>query len=188
MNRTARWLSIAAHPFVMVGVLVGTAAGEWQERGDALRSVAVVVVFTIAPLIVLMIRQVRRGAWENADASNPRNRPILFLVGGVALVSLLAYLMFLRPAPFMVRGVAATLAMVGVCATATRWIKVSLHMAFAALAATALALMGTAVGYMLVLVLPALAWSRLALGRHTRPEIAAGALIGGAAGAAIYLL
>ena len=51
----------------------------------------------------------------------------------------------------MVRGVVATLGMMAVCGLATRWIKVSLHMAFAALAGTALVLMRAPVGYALLL-------------------------------------
>ena len=60
--------------------------------------------------------------------------------------------------------------MMAVSAAATRWIKVSLHMAFAALAATALALMRSPIGYALLLALPALGWSRLVLQRHTPLE------------------
>ena len=56
-----------------------------------------------------MWRQVRRGRWQNADASNRAERPILYIVGGIALVALLAYLLLLRPQSFMVRGVVATL-------------------------------------------------------------------------------
>jgi hypothetical protein len=186
VTRLARWLSILFHPFVMVGGMVGTAASARQTRGEAARSVGIVVLFTIVPLAVLMIRQVRRGAWENVDASNRQERPILYLVGAVALVSLLAYLIVLRPQSFMVRGVVAAFGMLAVCAATTRWIKVSLHMAFAALAATTLALMGSIVGYALVLGLPALAWARLALSRHTRLELALGALAGVAAGAALH--
>ena len=152
-----------------------------------MRSVAIVALFTIVPLAVLMWRQVRRGRWENADASNRAERPILYIVGGIALVALLAYLLLVRSQSFMVRGVVATLGMMAVCAAATRWIKVSLHMAFATLAATALALMRSPVGYVLLLALPALAWSRLTLERHTPLEVALGTIIGAGAGAAIPL-
>ncbi|HKY22907.1 MAG TPA: hypothetical protein VJM31_16960 [Vicinamibacterales bacterium] len=181
----ARWLSIIAHPFVMVGVMVGTAAAARQSRAAAVRSVTLVVLFTVVPLAVLMIRQVRRGAWENVDASNRRERPMLYFVMAVALVVLLAYVMVLPSQSFMVRGVAATMGMLAVCAVATRWIKVSLHMAFAALAATTLALMGSNVGYLLVFVLPALAWSRLVLKRHSRLELGLGTFAGVVAGIAI---
>jgi membrane-associated phospholipid phosphatase len=184
----ARWLSSMFHPFVMVGVMVGAAAAARQTAGEAARSVAIVAAFTIVPLAILMWRQVRRGTWENADASNRADRPILYIVGGLALVALLAYLLVLRPQSFMVRGVLATLGMMAVCAAATPWIKVSLHLAFATLAATALALMRSPIGYALLLALPAIAWSRLNLHRHTALEVALGAIIGAGAGAAIHYL
>jgi membrane-associated phospholipid phosphatase len=184
----ARWLSIVFHPFAMVSVMVGGAVAARQTQGEALRSVGVVVLFTIVPLAVLMWHQVRRGKWENADASNRAERPILYVVFGVALVALLTYLLLIRSQSFMVRGVAATLGMLAVCAFATRWIKVSLHMAFAALAATALALMRSPVGYVLLLALPPLLWSRLTLQRHTALEVILGAMIGAGAGAAIHYL
>ena len=87
----ARWLSIVFHPFVMVGVMVGAAAAARQTAGEAVRSVGTVVLFTIVPLAVLMWRQVRRGQWENVDASNRGERPILYVVGGAGVVALLAY-------------------------------------------------------------------------------------------------
>jgi len=184
----ARWLSIALHPFVMVGVMVGTAAAARQTAGEALKSVATVLVFTVVPLLALMIRQVRRGAWENVDASNRAERPLLYLVGGAALVALLGYVLMVQPPTFMVRGVVASLSMMAVCAVATRWIKVSLHMAFAALVGTVLTLMGSVVGYAIVAAIPILAWARMRLGRHTPPEIAIGVLIGGVSGVGLLYL
>jgi hypothetical protein len=184
----ARWLSIVFHPFVMVGVMVGVAAAGRQTRGEAVRSVGLVMLSTIAPLAVLMWRQVRRGKWENADASNRAERPVLYIVGGIGLVTLLAYLLLVRPQSFMLRGVVATCCMMAVCAAATRWVKVSLHMAFAAFAAIALALARSPVGYLLLLALPAILWSRLTLQRHTPLEVALGTLLGGGAGAAMHYL
>ena len=172
----------------MIGVMVGAAAASRQSAGDAVQSVGIVAILSIVPLAVLMWRQVRRGEWENADASNRAERPILYLVGGIAVVTLLVYLLVLRPQSFMVRGVVATLGMFAVCGIATRWIKVSLHMAFAALAATALALMRAPLGYLLLAALPAIVWSRLALGRHTPLELTVGTIIGAGTGAAIHYL
>jgi hypothetical protein len=50
----ARWLSIIFHPFVMVAVMVGTAAAARQTAGEALRSVAIVALFTMVPLMIAM--------------------------------------------------------------------------------------------------------------------------------------
>ena len=90
----ARWLSIAFHPFVMVGIMVGTAAVARQTAGDAVRSVAIVALFTVIPLFILMVRQVRRGEWDNVDASNRGERPILYFVGGAAVIALLVYVWY----------------------------------------------------------------------------------------------
>jgi hypothetical protein len=184
----ARWLSTVFHPFVMIGLMVGVAAAARQTAGEAVRSIGTVVLFTIVPMGVLMWRQVRRGSWENADASNRAERPILYVVGGVGVFALLVYLVLVRQQSFMVRGVVVTLGMMAVCAVATRWIKVSLHMAFAALVAAVLALMRSPIGYVLLLALPALVWSRLVLRRHTSAEVALGGIIGAVAGAAMYYL
>ena len=185
---TARWVSIVFHPFVMVAIMAGLAAASRQSAEDTLRSMGVVVLFTILPIAVLMRRQVRGGGWENSDASNRAERPILYVVGGVALAALLTYLAILRPQSFLMRGVAATLAMMALCALATRWVKVSLHMAFATLAAVTLALMRSPVGYVLLFALPAVMWSRLTLQRHMPLEVALGTIIGAAAGVAIHYL
>ena len=153
-----------------------------------MRSVSTVVLLTIVPLAVLMWRQVRRGRWENVDASHRAERPILYLVGGAGVVALLVYVLVIPQQSFMVRGVVATLGMMAVSALATPWIKVSLHMAFAALAATALALFRSPIGYALLLALPALVWSRLILKRHTPLEVAVGTVVGAGAGAALHYL
>jgi membrane-associated phospholipid phosphatase len=183
----ARWLSIMAHPFVMVGVMVGAAVASHHSAGEAVRSVLIVAAFTIIPLLVLMVRQVCAGAWKNADASNVSERPSLYAVGGLGSIALLVFLLLAQPESFLIRGSAGFLMMFAVCALATRWIKVSLHMAFAALATTTLLLIGSPAGWVLLPIVPALAWSRLALRRHRPVEVAAGTVIGFLAGTAIVL-
>lgn len=188
MTSIARWLSIVFHPFVTVAAMAGAAAAARQSQAAAVRSVVLVVLFTIVPLAFLMWRQVRRGKWDNADASNRTERPILYFVGGVSLLALLGFFSLQSTQSFMMRGVVATLGMMAVCAIATRWIKVSLHMAFATLAATALALVRSPIGYVLLLALPPLVWARLTLQRHTRAEVALGTIIGAVAGIALHYL
>lgn len=185
MITLARWLSIFAHPFVMVGVMVAGAALRIRPPGEAIGSVAMVGAFTILPLLVLMVRQVRRGVWQTADASHKAERRTLYAVGGIVALALLSFLLLFRSESFLIRGTAGILAMLAVCALVTRWIKVSLHMAFAALATTTLILIGSSTGWFLLPLVPALAWSRLTLGRHTLREVLLGLMIGVAAAAAI---
>ena len=188
MKTAARWISVLGHPFVMVGLMVGVAAARSGPPRETLRAMALVALVALVPVAALMWLQVRRGAWQNVDASNARERPPLFWVGGAALLVLLVYLRLRQPESFLIRGSVAVLAMLGVCALATRWVKVSLHLAFAALAATSLLLLGSRVGWGLAAVLPAIGWSRLALGRHRPIELALGGAVGALTGVALYLV
>jgi membrane-associated phospholipid phosphatase len=188
MNVVARWVSIIGHPFAMVVVMVVAAALHFSTPREAARILLVVTVMTLLPVAALMIRQVRRGAWTNVDASDRAERPLLFAVVIAALAALLGYALVFRPGSFLIRGGVGVFVMLAGCAVATRWVKVSLHMAFGALATTTLLFLGSPAGWVLLAVLPALAWSRLALGRHRPAEVAIGLLAGFASGYAIHSL
>ena len=174
----ARWVSIAAHPLVVALLLVAVVLGR-RGWGEAARGVALVGAVFVLPVALLIARQVRRGAWETVDASRPRERPALFAVGALAL---LAMWWLEPPGSPLRRGAAGVLAMVAVCAAVTPWVKVSLHVATTALAAAVLLARGVGEGGGVALVLPVLAWSRVAMGRHRIVEVALGAAIGLAAG------
>ena len=68
--------------------------------------------------------------------------------------------------------------LLGGAALVNRWVKASLHVGFAVMAAMTLILLGHVVGWALVPVVPALGWSRLVLGRHSPAELLAGGLLG----------
>jgi hypothetical protein len=188
MNVIARWISIACHPFAMTMVMVLAAALRFGAPGEAFPTLLLVALIALLPIGALMVRQVRRGSWTNVDASNRAERPLLFAVGIVALAVLLGVVLVLRPGSFLVRGAIGVLLMLGVCAAATRWVKVSLHMAFGALATTTLLFLGSPAGWVLLALMPALAWSRMALKRHRPGEVAVGLLVGVAFGYAIITL
>ena len=175
-SHVARWISIAAHPFVTTLLLV--AAVERYHAGAVGRTTAAVALLVVLPVAALIVRQVRRGAWGTVDASRPAERPILFAVVGAGMLALVAYLAAAHPGSILLRGALGVSCMVVGCAVVTRWIKVSLHLAAAALAATALVRLGIPPGWPLAALLPPLAWSRVALGRHRWAEVALGAAIG----------
>jgi hypothetical protein len=188
MNAVARWVSIVGHPFVMTIIMVLGAALHLSTPGEALRTVLLVTLIALLPVAALMVRQVRRGSWTNVDASNRAERPLLFAVAIVALAVLIGAVLVFRPGSFLIRGAAGVLIMFAVCAVATRWVKVSLHMAFGALATTTLLSLGSPAGWVLLAAMPALAWSRMALERHRPAEVALGLAIGIAFGYAITSL
>ena len=187
MKQLARWVSILAHPFVMVALLTVVPASRQSPR-IALQSVLLVVIGVVIPLGVLMFRQVHRGRWSNVDASKPSERPILFIVALAGLVAALGWLLLSDPRSFLVRGLLVTAGFLLLAALLTPWVKLSLHVAFAALAATALSLLGSPVGYGLMAVVPVVFWSRLALARHRAHELLVGLVLGALTGVALVRL
>lgn len=161
----------------MVALLVAVPAAR-QSSGSAVYSMLLIVMAVIVPIAVLMFRQVRRGRWSNVDASKPSERPVLFLVMLAGLIAALGWLLLNDPQSFLVRGLIVTAAFLLVAALLTRWIKLSLHVAFAALTATTLCLLGSAVGYALAVVVPVVFWSRIAMGRHRVHELLVGLALG----------
>jgi membrane-associated phospholipid phosphatase len=188
MTAVARLVSILGHPFAVVLVMVAAAAVHFEPPAEAAKTVALVAALALLPVAFLMVRQVRRGAWAHVDASNPRERSILFVVGITGVVLLLAYALAFHPGSYQVRGAFGAVAVLGLCAVASRWLKVSLHMAFNALAATSLLLLGSPAAWALLALMPILAWSRLHLGRHVPAEVIAGTIIGVGLGLAIHSL
>ena len=182
----ARLISIAAHPFVMVALMVGVGGARHESAAQPLSGALTLALASMLPVAVLIVRQVRRGRWGNVDASNVRERPILFVVTLAAMAAVLGWLLLTNPQSFLIRGLLVTGAMVAVSAVITRWVKVSLHMAFAAMAATVLTVARSPVGYVLLAVVPVLGWSRVALGRHRWSEVLLGAALGALAAGGLF--
>lgn len=178
---TARWISIVAHPFsifVVLLLLPLLLRGQWA----ALRVAVVVALAGMLPLGVFMWRRYRAGRWSTVDASDRRDRPVAFAALYVVLLPVLAYFQWVEHSPTLVRGGLIVGAMVAVAAAAHRWIKGSGHMAFATFGAVVLVYVVPVSAAVFALLLPALAWSRVHLRRHTRAEVLAGALLGLLAG------
>jgi hypothetical protein len=178
MHQAARWVSIVAHPFVMGLLWVICSASHFGGLGEAGYVTSIFVILAIAPVAVLMVYKVRRGSWKNVDASNRHERSDLFKVAILATLGIIVWFIYVHPTPVLVRGALGCLAMLLACAFLTRWIKLSLHVAFASLAGMSLLLIGSMAGWILLLLVPLLAWSRLVLARHNLAEILTGLLLG----------
>jgi hypothetical protein len=185
MISIARWVSILAHPFVMVVIMVVVAGSHFTSDPQILYPLLIIFVIVLVPTSILMFVQVRRKRWSDADASNISERPLLLRVILIALTVLLAFLLIQDPRSFLIRGVFVTGLLIIVVLISTRWVKMSIHLAFAGLACTSLCILGSVVGYMLLIVVPVLAWSRIALVRHRPHELIFGLALGVLAGIAI---
>ena len=95
------------------------------------------------------------------------------------------------PSPISARfgpSLALSAAIILVAMLIARWCKLSLHLAFVVFAACLLRELGTASMLAALLFATAVAWSRLALQRHTPRDLMAGAVAGALAGLAFWPL
>jgi membrane-associated phospholipid phosphatase len=130
--------------------------------------------------------QVRAGRWSHVDASARKERTSLNVFLAVLLVLSAALLWLLTPRSILSMALALSGALIVVALLTARWVKVSLHAAFAAFAAALLwpIMPAFLIG---VIVTAAVVWSRLILGRHVVADVVAGLLFGTAAGAGYQL-
>jgi membrane-associated phospholipid phosphatase len=183
----ARGISIALHP-IFVWLIAIAASVRGLPVASATGAVMLVALVVLVPLALFMIGQVRTGRWENVDASQPRERP-RFFVFGLCAMAVLAAIVFRSPRfAFLARGVYAVAAIFVVSWALLRWVKISQHVALATLAAVLLLRTALPIGIALTALLPALAWARVKMKRHSLVEIMVGALLGAGTGVAMLFL
>lgn len=185
----ARALSIAGHPALLMPLAVAVAAQARQVGGDDLRTALGACLGVSGATMVYSLVQVRRGRWTHVDASQVPERRQLHLFLALLLLCVSVALHLAGAMPAVVAGLALSGGIV-VGAVVGGWLvrgrpKASLHVAFALLAA-GLAWPVPAVAVGIAMLALGVAASRLALGRHTRGEVLAGAALGLAAAATFH--
>src|SRR5947209_19118296 len=108
-SNVARWISVIAHPFVMISLMVGVMTSRRGTARDVAANIGIVALFTILPLSLLMARQLRRGGWANADGSYPHERPALYVLSLSGFAALGLYLASTEPRPGIRSGAGFTL-------------------------------------------------------------------------------
>ena len=182
-SRVARWTSILLHPFAVFSALALIAA--WRIDPASLPRTAIGMAVVVAIVWTFVLQRRRSGRWGTVDASERRERPALYVL---ALVVAAGYWWWLggRESPTG-QGVLAVIAMLCFAGIANRWIKLSLHMASLAFSGMALLHLWPLAGIVVLILLPLLGWSRLAMARHSLPEVIGGAGLGVLTGLALRL-
>lgn len=183
----ARALSIFGHPMLVLPMAVLAIA---LAQGDARTAAWSAVGFSAFAALVMGYSwwQVRRGRWHHVDASATHERSALNRFLLVALTTGAVLVAWHGGQPLFALGLALSAAMILVAMLTARWCKLSLHLAFVVFAACLLRELGTVWMLAALLFAAAVAWSRLALQRHTHRDLVAGAVVGALAGLAFWPL
>jgi hypothetical protein len=181
----ARFISIVAHPFVLLTLLVFLPRFQ-NDAGGAFRTTLIFVGIVLVPMALLIWRAVASGRWATIDASDKTDRPLLYGVSVVVLMAAIACFYFAERSSALVRGSLVGASMLMLAALLNHRIKISLHLTFACFCGVLLARVRLSYGLPVLLLIPPLIWSRVVLSRHVFPETIGG-LILGIAGAAVFL-
>ncbi len=184
--RISRAVSVLGHPLVTAAAFVLFVSFTRFNAAKALVSSGVVIGLVILPIVAWNYRNTQKGQYSNFDVSVRAQRHSFYRVS-VGLLLLATVVLWLTGQPVALRyGMGFALLLVVLAGLANLYIKASLHTAVSVFLSLALLTMHPVAGAVLLGFSGMVAASRLVLGRHTPPEIAAGALIGLLVGGGLY--
>ncbi|WP_285245658.1 phosphatidic acid phosphatase [Pseudarthrobacter sp. fls2-241-R2A-127] len=187
-NRAATWVTEVFQPPVVVSIqLLISPLAEPGFPGTVGYGALAALFVCVLPLIVLLVL-VRLGKVTDHHVSDRKQRaPVLLMALACIAVGLLV--LTAAGAPHSV--IAMVLAVVGgvaVLAAVSPFWKMSGHAAAVSCAAVVSVLMLGAAWAPLLVLVPAVCWSRVVLRAHTVAQVVAGALFGGVVMAGVWWL
>jgi membrane-associated phospholipid phosphatase len=177
-EQLATALSICGHPFLFSPVVALVAGFRFLGPVEAILGLATVLVFCLLPASLYILRKVRVGDWSDLDVSARKDRPHLFVVGlGFLLITVLVLMLTQQPMIYA-RGCLGAMILISASWLLNRWLKPSMHTAFAMMTASALWLLSARISIFVMAFAVAVGWSRVALRRHTVIEVCVGLGLG----------
>src|SRR5579883_2148566 len=166
--RAAEWVSLAGSPFLLAALLLLIVSWHathrvWPALGWAALAAAFV---TVTPLILLSLA-VWAGRVRNLELDVRRERPWPMLIAlGITVLGLLVLWALGAPRLLLILLISTLVGGLVALLITLRW-KISIHTGGAAGAAAVPLLLGVAL----------IGWSRVTLGKHTWPQVLAGAAL-----------
>ena len=182
----SRVVSVLGHPLLTAAGFVVFVSFTRFGSATALASSAVVIGLVILPIAAWNYRNTQKGRYSNFDVSVRSQRHSFYRVS-VGLLLLATGVLWLTDQPPSLRyGMGFALLLVVISGLANLYVKASLHTSVSVFLSLALLTIHPVAGAVLLGFSAVVAGSRWVLGRHTLPEIAAGAAIGLAVGGGLY--
>ena len=174
----AEWVSLAGSPFLLAALLLLIVSWHATHRvGPTLGWAALAGAFvTVGPLIVLVLA-VNAGRVGNIHLDRRHERPWPMVMAlGITIVGLTVLWLLGAPRLLLILLISTLVGGVIALLITLRW-KISIHAGGAAGAATVMALLYGVQALPLLIGVALIGWSRVALGKHTWPQVLAGAAL-----------
>ncbi len=187
-NRTARWLTEVFQPPVVVTLqLLISPVVEAGFPGTIGYGALAALFVCVLPLLVLL-GLVKLGKVTDHHVSNRKQRaPVLLMALGSVVAGLVVLQAISAPRSVLVMVLAIVAGIIVLAAVSPFW-KISGHAAAVSSAAVISILMLGPAFLPLVLLIPAVGWSRVVLRAHTLAQVVAGSLFGGLVMAGLWWL
>ncbi|HNW51456.1 MAG TPA: phosphatase PAP2 family protein [Prolixibacteraceae bacterium] len=176
--KIAKIISIIGHPLLTIPLFVAIMMFAFEDAEKAWLNSALIIGCIFLPLCLRMYFKSKNGTYTNFDVSDRIQRKTLFAFIIPIMIVVTIILFLIRPASNFSISVLFGTILVIISQITNLFIKSSLHVSLniylAALAMTA----NLRIGIAIFLLTGIIAWSRIALGRHTRKEVIFGCIIG----------
>lgn len=174
----ARIISIIASPIVVTAPV--SYALVFKTSNSAFYSLiwTIVSMLFAATVGLFVFYGVTHGIFSDYDISVRSERKPIFLFSAIISVLYLVIIFLLHGPTILMATLGALVLGVLIESFVNRKIKASIHLAVFSAFAAVLSILYGGIFWLLILLIPIVAWSRIKLKRHTFPETIIGALLG----------
>ena len=186
--KVAAVLSILGHPLLLMAITATLIAFHLYNFAQAIIVACVIIGVVIVPVTVHLFVKAKRNTYTNFDVSDRKQRESFYRFGLMLLGIAVVILYYLPGADTFFTGTLYAFLMMVTSALVNLKVKASLHTSVAVYVAFSCSIFDARLAIVMLAFAVIIAWSRLALKRHTTQEVLLGGLIGAAYGILIVLL
>jgi membrane-associated phospholipid phosphatase len=162
--------------YLLLPILVLVTYAATQSWLEALKWAGLAASIVVLPILALIHRRVRAGVYADSQVSVREQRHVLYLVGAVC-TTIYCAAVYTLDGPLELKAMLMALFAAGLVGMGINYFlsKISIHAGGLAGLATVLIILFGRSALPAMLLVPLVAWSRVALGRHTIRQVIAGA-------------
>jgi len=188
MNRFARIISFLLGPtFTLFPIIFISVAKFSHDYSHALKWSIISYAFVL-PVILFVVGGVMMGYFTNFDVSNREQRPLLFFVCGLAIFLYFLFIYFFNGPKIIYIDLFAVILGLTIITIVNRWIKASIHLATLTSAVLFIGIVYKGYAFLLLGLIPLLAWSRVKTKEHSVRETVIGTILGIVITLIVYLI
>ena len=176
--KIAKFISVIGHPLLTIPLYVTVMMFAFEDFEKALLNSVLIIGCIFLPLILRMYIKSKNGTYTNFDVSDRLQRKTLFIFVIPLMIFVTVISFKTSPASNFSLSVLFATILVIISQIINLFIKSSLHVSLNIYLSALILTVDLRIGIAVFLFSGLIAWSRIALGRHTWKEVAFGSCIG----------